>query len=197
MKRVLTKWMFLTGLCCSAMALGACGVDEAEQPDQQEAPPAPQKKEDAGVHVMGSPLLGGPVSGEDKAALPSKDGGAPRINDCEWWGCPPQEPCGDNHCGPGEQTTCPEDCGSPPSPFCGDGLCNGGESSSSCPADCGPAPQRCGDYACSGSETISSCPSDCAPAGACGNCVCEYAELTFCPTDCGVYIPDQPACPQE
>lgn len=133
---------------------------------------------------------------------------------CEWWGCPPLPPYGDWTCEPGEERTCPEDCGivcgdgvcSPgeqcpfdcggPSAPCGDGICSGNETPWTCPHDCGSPGTWCGDGVCNGNESASSCPSDCGSPGVCGNCICEGGELQSCPTDCGVYIPDQPACPQ-
>lgn len=195
------KWMIVAIGMWASTALLACGVDEeAPGPSAVEElvqEPAPLK-EDAGIHGRG------------------KNPGAALFGDCEWWGCPPVEPCGDDRCGPGELNTCPSDCpgagcgdgfcsvyensSSCPqdcgaAPFCGDGVCNGGESSWSCPSDCAPV-QQCGDGACTGSEDASSCPSDCGAPGVCGNCICEANELQQCPTDCGVYVPNQPLCPQ-
>jgi hypothetical protein len=201
------KWSIVALGMWASVALLACGVEEDEETPGPSAveelvqeQPAPPPKEDAGIHGRGD----------------GKHQGAALFGDCEWWGCPPVEPCGDDRCGPGEQTTCPSDCpgagcgdgfcsvyeNSSSCPqdcgaaaFCGDGVCNGGESSWSCPSDCGSGPQ-CGDGACNGGEDSWSCPSDCGPAGVCGNCICEANELQQCPTDCGVYIPDQPLCPQ-
>lgn len=195
------QWNLLAlGLWLGA-ALMACAVDDGASPVEESTttrptPPA-QKKEDAGVHVLGKEAPG--------------DVGT----QCEWWGCPPVPPCGDWICSPGE-VNCPEDCGPPcgdgicsagenssncptdcpPPPPCGNGICSGGETYASCPADCPPPPPPCGDAACSPGEDANSCPTDCGAPGTCGNCICELNELSGCPTDCGVYIPNQPLCPQ-
>ena len=73
--------------------------------------------------------------------------------------------CGDFTCDPGEEETCPEDCGVEPG-FCGDKTCDAWEDCGTCAADCGAC--VCGDGTCNLGE-CATCESDCP-----GGCVCPH-----------------------
>ncbi len=97
--------------------------------------------------------------------------------------------CGDGRCAPcGEgPARCPADCCPPENDGegCGDGICASapcGEGPESCAEDCG---DPCGNGLCAAGEGWLGCEEDC-PPGACGNRVCEPADLGFelCPEDC-------------
>jgi hypothetical protein len=117
-------------------------------------------------------------------------------------------------CEPGEEATCPQDCGGDCShgvceagdplvvgcdpcvdtvcqadPYCCNSLWDGicvTEATTMCNAAC------CGNGDCSG-ETCASCPQDCG-ACVCGNGICDGEDCASCPQDCGA-CPTGPTCP--
>jgi len=105
--------------------------------------------------------------------------------------------CGDGTCDPGEECSCPADCGSPPSTEtnCTDGSDNDCDGTSDCAdIDCNQDPAcKCGNGMCDTGEDCNSCSEDCisrtAPpklAYCCGDGTCEGAENeTNCAVDCG------------
>ncbi|MGB0591408.1 MAG: hypothetical protein ACPGU1_17170 [Myxococcota bacterium] len=107
-------------------------------------------------------------------------------NDCS---CPVDcgdcNKCGNGVCDPGEEQSCPQDCGGGTGGMtCGDGICDLGEEFT-CPQDCGGGAGSCGDGVCDFGEEIL-CPQDCGGGGtgACGDGVCEAGESLLCPEDC-------------